>query len=223
LTGRLTLAKSDPNLLTISEYARSRKARGLSGGTKQSVHKAIDEQRISAFGPKKLIDQVLADSQWDRNTRARVATGAPAADPSIDGTAPGGDRPDLPELAAAVGPAPAPSGEPVVPQQLHGDPGYLRSRSLQAEADARIAQMKAAELEGSLVRIDQVRAQLATQLAPIREGLLQLPARLASMLAAQTDAGRVQTLLEAEIHQVLAPLTAGSQPADAPDRTGDAQ
>jgi hypothetical protein len=200
LTERLTVAKSDPNLLTISQYARSRKERGLSGGTKQSVHKAIDEQRISAFGPKKLIDQALADAQWDRNTRARVATGAPVA---------GGEaieaRPELPELAAAAAGTAAPSPEPV-PQQLHGDPGYLRSRATQAEADARIAQLKAAELEGSLVRIDQVRAQLASQLAPVREGLLQIPARLASVLAAQTDAGRVQTLLEAEIHQVLAPL-----------------
>jgi hypothetical protein len=197
------VAKSDPNLLTISEYARSRKARGLSGGTKQSVHKAIAEKRISAFGPDKLIDPQLADSQWDRNTRARVATGAPMAD------APGADagRPELPELAAAAaGPAAPPPVGDQTPQQLHADPGYLRSRAAQAEADARIAQMKAAELEGSLVRIDQVRAQLASQLAPVREKLLQLPARLASVLAAQTDAGRIQTVLEAEIHQVLAPL-----------------
>lgn len=197
------MPKSDPNLLTISEYARSRKARGLSGGTKQSVHKAIEEKRISAFGPKKLIDPTLADSQWDRNTRARVATGGivPAEEA----------RPDLPELAAAAVAPAAPADQAPQPQ-LHGDPGYLRSRAAQAEADARIAQMKAAELEGLLVRVDQVRAQLASQLAPVREGLLQLPARLASVLAAQTDAGRIQTLLEAEIHQVLAPLAPRSTP-----------
>jgi hypothetical protein len=203
------VAKSDPNLLTISEYARSRKARGLSGGTKQAVHKAVAETRISAFGPDKLIDQALADSQWERNTRARVAQGAQPADGGE------GERPDLTELAAAAAGATtpaAPAADPP-PHQLHGDPGYLKSRAAQAEADARIAQMKAAELEGSLVRIDQVRAQLASQLAPVRERLLQLPARLASVLAAQSDAGRVQTLLEAEIHQVLAPL-AGATPSE---------
>jgi hypothetical protein len=206
------MAKSDPNLLTISEYARSRKARGLSGGTKQAVHKAVAEQRISAFGQDKLIDQALADAQWGRNTRARVAHGAPE---------PGADvgRPDLPELAAAATGSPAsPPAPDQAPQQLHGDPGYLKSRASQAEADARIAQLKAAELEGQLVRVDQVRAQLASQLAPIREGLLQLPARLASMLAAQTDAGRVQTMLEAEIHQVLAPLSGKTAAASAADR-----
>jgi hypothetical protein len=202
----LTVAKSDASLLTISDYARSRKARGLSGGTKQAVHKAIAEKRISAFGPDKLIDQQLADLQWDKNTRARAAVGGPA----VDGQAPqaggdGADRPELPDLAAAAD-APAPASSDSAPQQLHADPGYQRSRAAQAEADARIAQMKAAELEGTLVRIDQVRAQLAAQLAPVRERFMQLPARLASTLAAELDAGRVQTLLEAEIHQVLAPL-----------------
>lgn len=204
------MAKSDPNLLTQAEYARSRKARGLSGGTRQAVKKAVDEKRISVFGPDKLIDGELADRQWDRNTRARVATGAAIAG-STDVEA---VRPDLPDLAAAAGggsPPPAPPAE--APQQLHGDPGYLRSRATQAEADARIAQMKAAELEGQLVRVDQVRAKLAAQLAPVREGLLQLPARLASMLAAEADPARVQNLLEAEIHQVLAPLAAKGEPA----------
>lgn len=66
------MAKSDPNLLTQAEYARSRKDRGLPGGSREAVRKAVDEQRISAFGPDKLIDQQLADSQWARNTRARV-------------------------------------------------------------------------------------------------------------------------------------------------------
>ncbi|HEY0915640.1 MAG TPA: hypothetical protein VGE22_12285 [Solimonas sp.] len=198
-------------MLTISDYARSRKARELSGGTKQAVHKAITEGRISAFGPDKLIDPALADMQWERNTRARVTTGAPAP-AGQSGRQADNDRPDLPELAAAAATVGAAPAEP--PQQLHGDPGYLKSRAAQAEADARIAQMKAAELEGQLVRVDQVRAQLATQLAPVREALLQLPARLASLLAAEGDPGRVQTMLEAEIHQVLAPLGTSSAAAE---------
>lgn len=204
------MAKSDPNLLTISEYARSRKARGLSGGTKQSVHKAIAEKRISAFGPDKLIDPVLADTQWDRNTRARVAVGGAPADGEAA-------APELPGLADAASgsdagtPAPPSSGDES--GRLHSDPGYLRSRAAQAAADARIAEMKAAELEGALVRVDQVRAELASKLAPVREGLLQLPARIASQLAAQSDPGRIQTMLEAEIHQVLAPL--GAAPSEA--------
>lgn len=195
------MPKSDPKLLTQAEYAAHRKARGLSGGTKQAVHRAVTEERISVFGPDKLIDPVLADSQWERNTRARVTVNDPA-----DPVAPGSEQGPLGDLVDAAGApaaAPPPASEPA--QQLHADPGYLRSRAAQAAADARIAEMKAAELEGSLVRVDQVRAELASRLAPVREGLLQLPARLASQLA-QSDPARVQTLLEAEIHQVLAPL-----------------
>lgn len=197
------MSKNAPPLLTQADYARSRKARGLTGGTRESVRKAVDQGRITAFGPDKLIDQVLADQQWERNTRARVAVGGageasrtqPAHD---DGVAPR----DLVDAAAVLPPpaAPEPSG------QLTGDQGYLRSRAQQAAADARTAEIKLAELEGSLVRIDQVRAELAAKLSPVREGLLQLPARIASQLAGQSDPGRIQTLLEAEIHQVLAPL-----------------
>lgn len=189
-------------LLSHAEYARSRKARGLSGGTQQAVSKAVAQGRITGFGPDKLIDQQLADQQWARNTRARVATGA------APGAGAGGAAPDLPGLAAADGAVPPAPASQATEQagQLHADPSYLRSRSAQAEADARIAQMKAAELEGSLVRIDQVRAELAARLAPVREGLLQIPARISAELAAQSDPARIQTALEAEIHRVLAPL-----------------
>jgi phage terminase large subunit GpA-like protein len=65
-----------------------------------------------------------------------------------------------------------------------------------------------------LVRIDQVRAALrGGKLAPVREALLQIPARLAPLLASQSDSGRIQTMLEAEIHQVLAPLSMASAAA----------
>lgn len=203
------MPKSDSKLLTQAEYAAHRKARGLSGGTKQAVHRAVTEDRISVFGPDKLIDPLLADSQWERNTRARVAVGDAPADAGAAAAGEPGATGDLVDAAGAPA-APPPPAEPT--QQLHSDPGYLKSRAAQAAADARIAEMKAAELEGSLVRVDQVRAELASRLAPVREGLLQLPARLASQLAAQSDPARIQTLLEAEIHQVLAPLGGQQQP-----------
>lgn len=90
--------------------------------------------------------------------------------------------------------------------QMLDDPQYLRSRSRQAAADARTAEIKLAELEGALVRIDQVMAALAARLAPVREGLMQIPARVAPLAAAQSDPARIQTMIEVEIHQVLAPL-----------------
>jgi hypothetical protein len=187
-------------LLTQSEYARSRKARGLSGGTKQAVKKAVDESRISAFGPDKLIDADLADRQWAKNTRPRAANDAlPVGD-----LTPGADLVDQ----AAAPASPGPDAEPAAPSSsLAADPGYQESRAREAAADARLKELRLAEEEGQLVRIDQVRAELASKLAPVREALLQIPARLGPLLAAQTDAARIQTMLEVEIHQVLAPLS----------------
>lgn len=208
------MAKNAPLLLTQAQYARSRKARGLSGGSREAVRRAVDAGRISAFGPDKQVDPTLADRQWAANTQVRANT-VPVAPPADSGGAPAGG--DLVDLAAADPPL-APAGESGADSQVAGpeggqlqaDPEYQRSRSRQAAADARTAEIKLAELEGSLVRIDQVKAELAAMLAPVREGLLQIPARLAPLLAPQSDAARIQTVLEVEIHQVLAPLSRAS-------------
>jgi hypothetical protein len=200
------MPKSDPNLLTQAEYARSRKERGLSGGSRQAVGKAVDEKRISVFGPDKLIDRDLADRQWEKNTRVRASAGQPGA--AASPSAAGGDLVDRVQAEAAREEPAADAGTPTGEGgQLQTDPGYQLSRSRQAAADARTAEIKLAELEGSLIRVDQVKAELAAMLAPVREGLLQIPARLAPLLAPQSDPGRIQTLLEVEIHQVLAPLS----------------
>jgi hypothetical protein len=105
------MAKSDPNLLTQAEYARSRKDRGLPGGSREAVRKAVDEQRISAFGPDKLIDQQLADSQWARNTRARVGATdgsghvSDAAGDLLSGAGEAAQAPAVPAAPAAAAPA----------------------------------------------------------------------------------------------------------------------
>lgn len=197
MTSGLTVAKKDPNLLTQAEYARSRKSRGLPGGSREAVRKAVDAGRISAFGPDKLVDPGLADRQWAENTRVRAANDAAIAP---------GEPGDLIGAAAA---APAPEADapaPVASTSLAAEPGYQAARAREAEADARMKELKLAETEGQLVRVDQVRAELAGKLAPVREALLQLPSRIASTLASQSDPARVQTVLEAEIHAVLAPL-----------------
>lgn len=99
-------------------------------------------------------------------------------------------------------------------ERQQDDPRYMESRSSREEAAARREWLKLKEEEGELVRIDQVRAALAARLAPVREGLMQIPARLAPVLAAQSDPARIQNQLEEEIHKVLEPLGSRSTPAD---------
>jgi hypothetical protein len=194
------MPRTSDKLVTQAEYARSRKARGLPGGTRKSVHLAVASGRIDAFGPDKLIDPGLADRQWAENTQVRAANDAPTV------PAPGGDLVDQ-AGAAAQTPAVDPDPAAASPTSLATDPTYQDARARQAVADARTAELKLAELEGQLIRVDQVHAAFAGKLAPVREALLQISARVAPLLASQSDSGRIQTILDAEIHQVLAPLS----------------
>ncbi len=54
--------------MTIAEYAQSRKARGLSGGSRVAVYKAIESGRITP-DPSGKINPTIADVQWDQRTR----------------------------------------------------------------------------------------------------------------------------------------------------------
>lgn len=127
------MAKSDPNLLTQAEYARSRKDRGLPGGSREAVRKAVDEQRISAFGPDKLIDQQLADSQWARNTRARVG----ATDGSGHVSDAGGDLLSGAGEAAQAPTVPAAAAAPAAD-------GYTAARVRTEMANAQLAELELA-------------------------------------------------------------------------------
>lgn len=189
------------NLMTQAEYAKHR------GCSAVAVHKAVKAGRISlvtdrADGKDK-IDPAVADIQWAQNSRARAVSRAPEPVAQAPAASSPGDV-DTPQLP--LQPDQADGGEQASGESITGDPQYQASRSSREEAEARRSWLKLKEEEGELVRIDQVRAQLASKLSPVREAFLQLPARLASTLASQSDPARIQTLLEAEIHKILAPL-----------------
>lgn len=121
------------------------------------------------------IDPAVADVQWQANTRARVSVTPPPAAPA----------------------APRPDGDE--------EPGsYWASRARREEAEAATAELKLAELQGLLVRADTIRAAHAKRLAGLRESLLQIPARLAAVLAAETDQAKCHDALQRELHAVLA-------------------
>lgn len=86
---------------------------------------------------------------------------------------------------------------------------YHVAKTLREVAEARLAQLRLAEARGELVRAADVRAAQARRLAALRESLLQLPARLAPVLAAEADAARCHETLQAELHAVLEQMTEG--------------
>ena len=147
------------------------------GVSRVAVHHAIRDSRITLIEGK--IDPAVADVQWQRNTRTRAGT--PANDANL-----------------SAPPAPTqtePLGE-----------DYWSSRARREKAEADLAELKLAEQRGELVRADAVRSAVSKRAAGLREALLQIPSRLAAVVAAETSQARCHELLEAELHQVLAQL-----------------
>ncbi len=164
------MSKVDSKLITQAEYSRHR------GCSREAVRQAVESERITTFGPEKLIDATLADAQWQRNTRARASTKAsPAAPVAAD---------DHDDHAAGGG-------------------SYHDWRTRREAAEAQAAEMRLREQAGELVRADDVRHAHARRLAALRDALLQIPARLAPVLAAETDQRAVHDALQAELYAVM--------------------
>ena len=112
-------------------------------------------------------------------------------------TASGRAQPPASVPAAAAAQAPAPSA---------GHVSYTEAKRREAIARATLAELEVRERAGELVRADEWSAALARRVVQFREGLLQLPARLAPELAAASDQATVYRLLEDGLHQALAHL-----------------
>jgi hypothetical protein len=164
-------------LITKAEYARRR------GCDPAAVTRAVQKGWITEIDGK--IDPVVADVQWVANARSRVD--------SRPATAMGA------QLAGVAPAAPAPSSGPT-------EATYFASRARREEAEAKLAELKLQEQQRQLVRADQVRQEMARLAASLRESLMQLPARLSPVLAAESDAAKVQDLLGEELRQVLRQL-----------------
>ena len=88
-----------------------------------------------------------------------------------------------------------------------GDEDFQMARTRREIAEANLAEMREAELEGKLIRVEAIRAAWAKRISATRDALLQLPHRLAPVLAAETEMERVSHLLDAELRQALTELS----------------
>lgn len=158
-------------LISQADYAKKR------GVSQVAVHKAVKAGRITLIEGK--VDPMVADVQWQANTRVRIKPKAAPDDP----------------------------GEVATPAATDDGNGYWTSRARREQAEAELAELKLAEQRGLLVRAADVRAALAKNIASLREGFLQLPSRLVPLLVVESDPAKLDGLLRQEIHAVLAQLT----------------
>lgn len=100
---------------------------------------------------------------------------------------------------------------PDAAKQAGGAMSYQEARRRQAVADALMAERAELLQAGELIRVQAVRDALALDYATTREGLLQLPARLAPLLAAEGDPAAVERMLRGEIHQALTRLAGAAE------------
>lgn len=188
------MARSTPTLLTQAEYARHRKARGLPGGSRVAVHKAVNEGRISLIGDK--IDPAVADIQWERNTRARLSPEAVAA------PEPAGAPGDLVSQAAAdPGPGSATAGPADKPAPM--DTGYASARARREQAEAEMAEIEAAAARGAMVRREDVDRAMFEIGRELRDRLASCARRVAAEVSSLATAEACEEVIDREHRIVL--------------------
>lgn len=139
-----------------------------------AVLKAIKSGRITREADG-MIDVAKADASWRNNTNI-----AQQREPERE--------PEKPS-------------EPAAPQV--GGPSYAQSRAVREAYNARLAKLDYEERTGALVRIDTVKVAWFKILRVLRDRAMNLPDRLAPVLASETDQKIVRSLLEEELRQIL--------------------
>ncbi len=161
--------------LSIAAYARHR------GVSHVAVLKAIKSGRIEKEADG-TIDAGKADAAWSRNTnKAQQRQRQTEASIAAHGAA-----------ENHVGPAIVNSG-----------PSYAQSRAVKEAYLARLAKLSYEEKSGSLIKIDAVKVSWFNILRVLRDRVLNLPDRLAPIVAAETDPKKIRDLLEEDLRLIL--------------------
>ena len=95
---------------------------------------------------------------------------------------------------------------------------YHAAKTLRESAEAQIAQLKLLEKQGHLIRIDAVEIVLARTFSTFRDNLLQMPSRLAALIAAESDPAKVHNMLYEEFHRALVELSGATDRLTTPSQ-----
>jgi len=102
---------------------------------------------------------------------------------------------------AKQGPPPT---APDVQPELNKNVTYMQAKTAREVYEAKIKQLDYEELIGKMLPADQVKSHLAGKIVAMRDAFLQIPSRLVSVLAAETDPVKIHALLEDEIARAMA-------------------
>lgn len=108
---------------------------------------------------------------------------------------------------------PDPRALPPLGDDEEEDEDFKAARTREKISEANMAEMNEAKMRREMINVAVVERQLATDYATTRDALLQIPARIAPLIAGETDPAAIQTLLDAELHQALANLAGTAEQA----------
>lgn len=117
-----------------------------------------------------------------------------------------GASPVLPPADAAFG-----DGE----QEDEETESFKAAKTRLTIAEANLKELAEARERHELIRVDAVKRQFAVEYSTLREALMQIPARLAPLVAAETDAVAIRNLMEQEVHQALVRLSGAAEQVEA--------
>lgn len=169
-------------LTNIQRLTESGLARQL-GVSRQAVHELV-KRGVLSKDKDGLIDFELAKHALMNRVRPSGKTAASLQEPATPPTTQTPETSTEPEITS-----------------------YHVAKTLREAAEAQIARLKLAEMQSDVIQISAVRATWATRIASARDALLQIPARIAPVLAAETNLAAVTLLLESELRQALAELS----------------
>jgi hypothetical protein len=108
------------------------------------------------------------------------------------------------------GPAAAPPPPPAPAPAANST--YQQAKTAREVFEAKTAELEYRKAMGEVVLIAAVRAEMAPRVAQLREALLALSARLAPVVAAETDPKKIRALLDAEHRAALSQVAGAAAP-----------
>lgn len=187
-------------LVTPAEFAL------IKGVNRSTVCRALKDRIKAAIAYEKgkvMVDRDLALELWDRNTapnnNAKISR-EPRPEPTPR-VIPGGRLPADPAAAALM------SAVMTTPDDQIPDRYNSEARKVHYQAE--LAKLQTLKERGELVPAAEVKARWFEHGRAIRDNLLSIPDRIASQLAASTDAREVHVLLSQEITGALRVLANG--------------
>lgn len=167
--------------LSKRDYARHK------GVSHTAVNKAAKDGRITTT-PEGLIDPKTADRQWEKNTDPSKPLNSVTGEPKHR------KGPEVREDAPQTTPLPS------------GVPPIAVSMAAKAAITAERERIKLQKEKNRLVSVDKVRADSFAVFRLTQEKLLNIPDRLAPILAATNDSHEIHRLLVAEVRLVCEDL-----------------